>query len=114
MARDLEGSSRSVWVAAGVAGLVLAWGLVTSAVNFFSPESSGDSFLGVGAVFWFAVGILVVGALLAVVVRFTAPDYVSGRTMEPGFADTVAASSVELGTRADAEPENAGATRDPR
>jgi amino acid transporter len=87
-----------------VAGLVLVYVLIKSATDYVKPENSGASFLGVGEVFWLAVGYLAIGVVLLVFVRAGRREYMSGATMRAQStapataADGIGDPSVAPGT----------------
>ena len=81
-----------------VSGIILAVVFVKSLIGFANPASSGASMFGIGGVFWLAVGYLAVGVVLAGVLALTAREFMSGRTMQPGYDPGLASGAATATT----------------
>jgi amino acid transporter len=68
-------------------GVILAAVFVISVRESMDPENgSGTSIGGIGLVFFMGFGILLLGAVLMLVMRFRSPDFFEGRTLRRGIA----------------------------
>lgn len=68
----------------GLGAALMIAAFVASAIDMARPEYVGESWLGVGTVFWIGIGGLALGALVTLAVRPLLPDFFGRRTIPRG------------------------------
>lgn len=72
----------------GLGALMMMAAFLYSAVDMFSPEYAGLSWLGIGSVFWIGIGALTLGLLVTAIIRPRLRPYFSGTTIPRGNVTT--------------------------
>ncbi|MGD9618707.1 MAG: APC family permease [Mycolicibacterium sp.] len=77
-------------------GAILAAVFVISVQESMDPENaSGGAIGGIGLVFYLGFGVLMIGAVLMMVMRFRSPDYFLGRTLARDVSTSARARAAE-------------------
>ena len=93
-------------------GATLVWMFFQTAVDSMDPDyGSGSSLNGIGLVFVLGIGVLLLGVVLMIVMRFVAPGFFRGETIPVSeYEADQAAGGVHV-LHEDETPEEAGSAR---
>ncbi len=77
-------------------GIILATVFAISIQESMNPENaSGGAIGGIGLVFYLGFGVLIFGAVLMTVMRFSRPDYFLGRTLTRDVSTSAGSHALE-------------------
>ena len=77
---------KGILPAVGAAMMIAAF--VLSALDMYSPDYVGLSWLGIGTVFWTGIGALVIGAIVTALLRTRFREFFSAETIPRGNVTT--------------------------